>query len=204
MGGMGSKIDSQQILLVGLEGSGKSLFLKKLIELKKKDTEESSLEQTIGYNYTSINYNNTTFEIWDLGGDPTTRKYWPTFYQNLKFTIVIFMINVFDTNSHIASLKELLTLINQEELKQARFFIVFNLVSDESKKLTFNDPNTQKEHREVVDSLLIDLRECPVHDYETRVFWDIIDVSKMKDGENKTTELLTKALLGSKDNKGVN
>lgn len=204
MGGMGSKIDSQQVLLVGLEKSGKSHFLKKLLDLKKKEVEDSYLEPTVGYNFVSINYNDTSFDIWDLGGDATSRYFWSTFYRNLKFTIVIYMINLYDTNSHNQTLKELLTLINQEELKQARFFIIFNLITDESKKLTFNDPAIMKENREIAEDLLSSLRECPVHDYDTRVFWDIIDISKMKEGENKTTELLAKCLIGSKDYKGIN
>jgi GTPase SAR1 family protein len=204
MGGMGGKVDSQQVLIVGLEKSGKSLFLKKLNQIKKNDTEEANLKPTIGYNFITISYNDTHFDVWDLGGDPTSRSFWSTFYRNLKFTIVVYIINLFDSNSHLASLRELLILINQEELKQARFFIIFNLSSDEAKKITFNDPNVIKENREIAEDLLTGLRECPIHDYDTRVFWDIIDISKMKAGENKTDELLRKCLIGNKDKGGLN
>jgi GTPase SAR1 family protein len=121
MGGIHSTIDSQQVLVVGLEGSGKSLFVKKLIDMKKKEIENFDLHSTIGYNYIQINYGDAQFDIWDLGGDTITRAYWNTFYQNLKFTIVVYVINLFDQASHAASLKELLILVNQEELKPARF-----------------------------------------------------------------------------------
>jgi len=204
MGGIRSKIDSQQVLIVGLQSSGKSLFLKKILELKKKETEDISLDSTVGYNYTTINYSDATFDIWDLGGDPICCSYWPTFYHNLKFTLVVFFINLNDVDSHCVALKELIVIINQEELKQARFFIVFNVISDEMKKMGNNELGSIKENKELAESLMADLRECPIHDYEARVLWDIIDVSKIKDGENKTTELLAKCLFGSIDKKDSN
>ncbi len=195
---MASTIDSQQVLVVGLEGSGKSMFVKKLIDLKKLEIETVDLQSTVGYNYITINYSDKQFDIWDLGGDAISRMYWPTFYQNLKFTTVVYIINIFDFESHATTLKELLILVNQEELKDARFFIVFNVKVDERKKLSSNDSVLAKECRETAESLLSDMRECPIHEYETRVFSDIIDVSKIKDGENKTKELLTKCLFGGK------
>ncbi len=198
MGGMGSKVDCQQVLIVGLERSGKSLFLKKLMDMKKQESEDFSIQTTLGYNYVTIDYHDITFDVWELGGDFVSRQFWPSFYRNLKFSIVIFMINLFD-NDHNETLKELLILVNQEELKQARFFIIFNLLSDETKKISFNDPSIIKENRETAENLLADLRECPIHDYDSRIYWDIIDISKMKAGENKTDELLKKVLGTQKE-----
>jgi hypothetical protein len=195
MGGMGSKIESQQVLLVGLEQSGKSLFLKKLIELKKAEAEETVLEPTNGYNYVTFNYSNTTFDIWDLGGDSVSRSYWPTFYRNLKYTIVVYFVSVFDKNNHVQALKDLLVLVNQEELKTAKFFIIFNIILDDLQKMAMQDQAT-KEASEIAESLINSLKECPIHDYDTRVQWKVFDVSKMKEGENNTTDMLSKCLLG--------
>lgn len=200
MGGNLSLIDSQQILVVGLEGSGKSLFVKKLIDFKKKEIENVDLNSTVGYNYIQVSYGMSTFDIWELGGDVISRAYWATFYQNLKFNIVVYVINIYDRDSHAVSLKELLTLVNQEELKAARFFILFNIKLDERLKLSYQEATLIKECKDVAEGLLADLRECSIHDYDTRVFWDIIDISKIKDGENKTKELLSKCLLGNQAN----
>ena len=196
MGGTGSKGESQQILLLGLSGSGKSLFLKKLLELKK-EIRENLIESTVGYNFVSLEYFYNKFHIWDLGGDSITRSYWSTFYRNLRFNIVIYFINLYDDSSYMTMMKELIILLNEEELKQARFFILFNIKPDENKKLISNDETTQREQREKIEVILADLRECPIHEYETRVKWGSIDVSKMKDGENNTVELLAKCLFGN-------
>lgn len=200
MGTMGSKIESQQVLLVGLEKSGKTLFLKKLLELRKADSEDNSLESTNGYNFVNFTYLNCFFDVWDLGGDPISRSYWPTFYRNLKFTILLFFIDIFDKNSHNSALKELLILANEEELKHAKIFIVFNIVLDETQKLLMNE-SSYKEIVETAESLMSIFKDCPVHDYDTRIQWEILDVSKMKEGENKTTALLTKCLLGNIESK---
>jgi GTPase SAR1 family protein len=199
MGGIGSKFDSQQILLVGLEKSGKSLFLKRLLELKK-EPEKANLESTNGYNYVNFQYNNIALDIWDLGGDFISRSYWPTFYRNIQFTIVIFIININDESTHMTALKELLILINQEEVKQAKFFIIFNTIMDDNLKMAVNEAE-KKEYREKAEELMLILRECPIHDYDARVYWDIIDIMRMKDGENKTTELLKKCFMGNKEGK---
>lgn len=200
MGNIRSNIDSQQILLLGLEKSGKSLFLKKLLELKKAESEEINLESTIGYNYVNINYAGCTFDIWELGGDQTSRSYWSTFYRNLKVTIVIYFINIFDQNSHLLAMKELLALINEEELKTVKFFIIFNPVLEEIQKMSLT-PAGFKELDERYEEMMSILRECPIHDYDSRVHSVIFDVSKMKEGENKTNDLLSKCLMGGKESK---
>jgi len=55
---------------------------------------------------------------------------------------------------------------------------------------TPNVDEEQKEEKELVESLLNFLRECPIHDYDNRVTSTMFDIAKMKDGENKTLDLL--------------
>jgi GTPase SAR1 family protein len=209
MGATGFKNERQQVLLVGLEKSGKTAFLKKLKDIRdKKGANESKLESTEdnlnlgpkGFNLLEINnLNEGSYEIWDLGGDATTRQYWPTFYRKIQFNIVIFFIDLFNEKSHLSALKELLILVNEEELKLARFFIIFNLICDDQKKLVYNDK--LNEWKLLAESKMEELRECPIHDYESRVSWEIFDISNLKDGENKTNDLLGKCLGTNKDSK---
>ena len=206
MGSSLSKENCQQVILVGLEKSGKSFFMKKLSDIqqerleKKHDLNEDNVhEATRGFNILNMKWNEFHFDIWDLGGDPTTRTYWPTFYRKIQFNIVVFFIDLFNEKSHTTALKELLILVNQEELKLARFYIIFNLNCDEKKKLTVNDKS--EEYREFAESRMEELRQCPIHDYESRVFWDVVDISNLKSGEIKTTDLLNKCLLGNKESK---
>jgi GTPase SAR1 family protein len=189
MGGVGSKFETQQVLLVGLEKTGKTLFLKKMLE-SNKEKEETNIDNTIGYNYVDFCYESTNFNIWDLGGDQITKSFWPTFYRNLKYTSVIYFINVTDKSSHMSALKELLILLNQEELKDAKFFVIFNVFLGNQ----ILDETLIKEYREKGESIMKTLGECPIHDYDTRVDWEVVDVKK----SNLTKDLLNKCLVKAK------
>jgi hypothetical protein len=190
MGSLNSKIESQQVILLGLKGSGKTLFLKRIIEIKKNEIDLGNIESTNGYNYVSINYLDRVIDIWDLGGDTLNRSYWATVYRNILFNTVIYFINLDDPETFTLTLKELLILINQEELKQSKFFIIFNFKSNEA-------DNKEYKFNEMAENLINDLRECPLHEFDSRVKWQVIDITKIKDGEIKTTELLMKCMLGT-------
>lgn len=189
MGGINSN-DSRnsQILVVGFERSGKSLLLKKLIEMKTPDLEGGTLESTKAFDYVRIKVGNTFYDFWELGGSDISRMYWPTFYQNLKFGFVFYMINIFDFSSHNNSLRELSILANEEELKQAKFIIIFNMILDE--KNIQNNEAKIKYATEIRDGLITVLRESPIHDYDTRISSILIDISKLKEKETKTEEFL--------------
>ena len=198
-----NRVSTQLVLLLGLEKSGKSLFLKKILELKKRDSEDIQLEATIGFNYIQVDQG-AKYDIWELGGDAISRSYWPTFYRNLKAYIVIFFINVYDKATHWAALKELIILINEEELKAAKFFIIFNIkIDDDDKKLSFND-NDMKEVLETVESLLYYLKECPIHDYDNRVTHFITDISKMKEGEHMTSTIISRCFMTKESKSQLN
>jgi GTPase SAR1 family protein len=195
MGSEHSK-DTRQILVVGMEGAGKSLLLKKLLDLKKTDQDNQPLEETGGYNYITYSYYKHTFDIWELGGDKVSRSYWKTYYRNLKFYKVIFVMNICQRGNHIEAIRELLILINEEELKDAKFFLIFNIVALD--KLTLFD-HELKELQETANNLMADLRSALVHNFDTRVEWTVFDISKMKEGENKTGEMMSKIFLDGSD-----
>jgi hypothetical protein len=194
---MGGNVSyTQNVLICGIEGSGKSLFLKKIVELKKKNVENNKLEATLGYNYVYVEYANQNYHIWDLGGDSLSRQYWCSFYRNLEVNILIYMINVYDPEEKkIEAVKEFILLANEEELKLTQFFIIFNIkIGDSSKKMIFTD-NDMKEATNTVDSIFAMIRNCQVQDLDNRVSYHICDVSKIKQGELSTTRLLNKCFL---------
>jgi len=189
MGGMNSNVGrNSQILVVGFEKSGKTLLLKKLLELKLPEVEGGQIESTKAFDYVRIKIINSFYDFWELGGSDISRLYWPTFYRNLKFGYVFYLINIFDTNSHSNTLKELLLLANEEELKQANFIVIFNIIVDG--KNTQNSENTWKYANELKEQLLETIKECPIHDYDLRFTEILIDISKIKDKELKTEELI--------------
>jgi GTPase SAR1 family protein len=193
-----SSTDIRQILVVGMEKAGKSLFLKKLLDLKKSDPDNTiSLEHTTAYNYITYNYSKSHhYNIWELGGDKISRSFWPTYYRNLKFSKVIFIIDIFDKSTHIEAIRELLLMINEEELKEAKFFIIFNVISVD--KLTLVDSEV-KELQEEANNMMGDIKNALVHNFDTRVEWTVFDISKMKEGENKTVEMMSNIFLDGVD-----
>jgi GTPase SAR1 family protein len=189
MGGINSNIGrNSQILVVGFERSGKTLLLKKLMELKSPEIEGGTIESTKAFDYIKIKINNNFYDFWELGGGEISRLYWPTFYRNLKFGFVFYLINIFDANTHFNSLKELLLLVNEEELKQANFILIFNVIFDG--KNFANNESSWKYALELKEQMLEQLKESPIHDFDLRVGSVLIDVSKIKDKEMKTEELI--------------
>ena len=192
MGGINSKEKSQQVLIVGPKKSGKTLLFKRFID-RKKDPDKINIETTLGFNHTTTKYENVTFDLWDLGGDPLTKSYWPTFYRNLRFTLVIFVINIADESTFSVALKDLLIILNEEELKQARFFILFNTAVDDEFKIKLGE-NLKNEFKDKSDELITYLKESNVHEFESRVNWDILDVSKISDAD---CDFLRKCFIGN-------
>lgn len=196
MGGMNSNVGkNSQILVLGFERSGKTLLLKKLMELKSPEIEGNIIESTKAFDYVRIKIMNSFFDFWELGGSEISRIYWPTFYRNIKFGYVFYLINLVDFNSHTNTLKELLLLANEEELKQANFIVIFNIIFDG--KNYKNNESTWKYFNEIKDELLETLKECPIHDFDLRFSHIVIDISKIKDKEIKTEELINLFKLGS-------
>ena len=183
------------ILLTGLEKSGKSLFLKKLLELRKKEKEITQLEPTLGFNYITIDYSNQSYHIWELGGDSVSSSYWSTFYRNIATNMVLFIVNIFDEQNHQLAMKEFLKLVNEEELKIAKFILIFNLkIDDKSKRFSFNEQDYQ-EVKLKVDFFLMQIQDSPIHDYDNRVFHFIFDISKLKEGEFNSMRMLNKCFM---------
>ena len=192
MGNDNSKYTTQ-VLILGNEKAGKSLLLKKFIDIKKGDADKVVIEYTTAYNQINLILNNISYDIWELGGDSINKLYWPTFYRNLKFDVVIFVINMCDKLNYNSDMKELLIIANQEELKDANIYVIFNVqFSDDDKKKIWENDLINK--IEIANDLMGDLRACSVHNFDTRIFWYVFDISKMKKGETKTTEMLKKIL----------
>lgn len=181
MGSINSKEESQQVLIVGPQRSGKTLLFKRFLN-KKKELDKTDIESTLGFNHSSTKYENIQFDLWDLGGDPLSKSYWPTFYRNLRFTLVIFLINIVDESSFPLALKELLILLNEEELKQAKFFILFNLAMDDDAKIKLGE-KMKTEYKDKMEELINYMKESNVHEFESRVNWDLVDIAKMSDGD---------------------
>uniref|UniRef100_A0A665VMK2 ADP-ribosylation factor 5 n=1 Tax=Echeneis naucrates TaxID=173247 RepID=A0A665VMK2_ECHNA len=86
MGGIISQIFSRltsktpvRILMVGLDAAGKTTLLYRL-----KLAEVVTTIPTIGFNVETVEYNNISFTVWDVGGQTIIRPLWRHYYTNTQ------------------------------------------------------------------------------------------------------------------------
>jgi GTPase SAR1 family protein len=108
-----------QLLVLGLDGAGKTTFL----YADKWD----SFEPTYGFNYEEIRLRGIVkVAVWDVGGKSTLKCLWPTLYKNIHFAAVVFVIDADKPDRFLEVRKELHILTNEEELREAAFLVIFN------------------------------------------------------------------------------
>lgn len=73
-----------KIILVGLDGAGKTTILMKL-----KTGEQVFTVPTIGFNVEEYEYKNVTFTVWDIGGQDKIRVQWKHFFENSDAVIFV-------------------------------------------------------------------------------------------------------------------
>ncbi|OMJ87926.1 hypothetical protein SteCoe_10251 [Stentor coeruleus] len=111
-----------QVLIVGDEGTGKTTLA--IGESLKE------LEPTQGYNrFEKCLHDSETgkiVSIWDVSGNEILKPLWSAYYKNIFFSGVIYVI---DSNSinYEKSIKDIHFLVNEEELRDAAFLILFNM-----------------------------------------------------------------------------
>lgn len=108
-----------RILILGLDGAGKTTILYKL-----QIGEVISTVPTIGFNVETLHYKNLKFNVWDLGGQTSIRPYWRCYYANT--TAVIFVVDSTDKDRLSTSSEELRTMLQEEELKDAALLVFAN------------------------------------------------------------------------------
>ena len=106
-----------KILLLGLDNAGKTTMLKSLLGETVKN-----LPPTKGFNFQKINYKNTDFKIWDLGGQKSIRKFWDNYYEQQNDALIY----VSDTSRLEESGKELYLILQQPELSNLPLLIFAN------------------------------------------------------------------------------
>jgi ADP-ribosylation factor protein 1 len=109
----------RRILLVGLDGGGKSTILYKM-----KLQEVVHTVPTIGFNVETVEYRNINFTIWDVGGQDKLRKLWRYYYRGTD--ALIFVVDSNDTERIHVAREELHKLMEEDEIKNACVLIWAN------------------------------------------------------------------------------
>ena len=110
---------SLNLLMVGLDASGKTTILYKL-----KLGEVVTTIPTIGFNVETVNYKNITFNVWDVGGQDKIRPLWRHYYENTQG--VIFVLDSNDTERVEEARIELHKVMNEDQLKDSSLLVFAN------------------------------------------------------------------------------
>jgi len=108
-----------KILMIGLDGAGKSSILGKL-----HLNEVISTIPTIGFNVETVTYKNTTFTVWDIGGQEKIRPLWRHYYENTD--ALIFVIDSSDIDRIDIAREELMLTLQDEKLANTNLLIFAN------------------------------------------------------------------------------
>ncbi|EGD80568.1 rARL1 [Salpingoeca rosetta] len=126
MGGFFSSVFSRlfgekerRILILGLDGAGKTTILYRL-----QVGEVVSTIPTIGFNVETVTFKNLKFQVWDLGGQTSIRPYWRCYYSNTD--AIIYVVDSSDKERMGISKSELLSMLEEEELKDAVLLVMAN------------------------------------------------------------------------------
>ena len=113
-----------QILIVGPEGAGKTTLV-------FGETSEET-QPTQGYNREEKNFldkdsQGRRISVWDVSGKEALKPLWSSYYKNILFSAVIFVIDSNDKKNFDNAIRDLHYLTNEEELRDAAFLVLFNM-----------------------------------------------------------------------------
>ncbi|KAM8754245.1 ADP-ribosylation factor 4-like [Acanthopagrus schlegelii] len=126
MGGIISQIFSRfasktpvRILMVGLDAAGKTTLLYRL-----KLAEVVTTIPTIGFNVETVEYNNISFTVWDVGGQTIIRPLWRHYYTNTQG--LIFVVDSNDPERIKEAADELHRMLGEDELRGVALLVFAN------------------------------------------------------------------------------
>lgn len=108
-----------QILILGLDASGKTTILNRL-----RLGTNSVTVPTIGFNNESFQYGNLTFMAWDIGGQDKIRKLWHHYFEGTD--AIVYVIDSADKARFPMARDELFSLFANPQLKTIPFLILAN------------------------------------------------------------------------------
>merc|ERR1712050_785767 len=108
-----------RILMVGLDAAGKTTILYKL-----KLGEVVTTIPTIGFNVETVEYENISFQVWDIGGQDKIRKLWRHYYQGTNG--LIYVVDSNDRDRIEDAREELTKMLSEDEMANAALLVFAN------------------------------------------------------------------------------
>lgn len=160
MGSLLAKVRSlfarrMEIVVVGLENSGKTTFINSLSDGNPGDT-----VPTIGLNVKQFNKGNLIIKAWDLGGQIQYRSEWARYAKGTQ--VIIFVVDASATDLITYSRRELHTMLEERDLANIPLLVLANKI----------DLNPHLTEPEIIEGLNLD--------YVIDNRWLVISISAIK------------------------
>nr|CAB3222738.1 ADP-ribosylation factor 3 [Phallusia mammillata] len=108
-----------RILMLGLDAAGKTTILYKL-----KLGQPVTTIPTVGFNVETVQFKNTKFNVWDVGGQDKIRPLWRHYYTGTQG--LIFVVDCSDEDRIEEAKDELHRIINDREMRDAVLLVFAN------------------------------------------------------------------------------
>jgi len=112
-----------RILMVGLEGAGKTTTLYKL-KLGNVVTTNPTPDLAPDFKVETVEFRNISFTVWDVGGQENIRPLWRHYYTNT--TGIIFVVDSSDVDRIDEAKGELNRMLEAEELEESVLLVIAN------------------------------------------------------------------------------
>lgn len=132
-----------RVLMVGLDGAGKTTILYKL-----KLGEVIATIPTIGFNVETVQHKNIIFTMWDVGGQDKLRCLWRHYFHNTQ--AIIFVVDSNDVDRLKEASNELRLILEDCELRKSILLILANKQDVPGALSTADIANLMKMH-EILD-----------------------------------------------------
>lgn len=109
-----------RVLILGLDNAGKTTLLYRL----HSPNAVVRTAPTIGFNVETLTVGNISMQAWDLGGQSSLRPYWRCYVAGTN--AVIYVVDSCDRERLGTTKMELLSLLEEEELKDAVLLVLAN------------------------------------------------------------------------------
>ncbi|CAO1635310.1 unnamed protein product [Parajaminaea phylloscopi] len=186
-----------RILFLGLDNSGKSTIVKRLLGAADWD----ALSPTLGFDIQSMCYEGFTLNIWDIGGQRTLRPYWRNYFERTDG--LVWVIDSYDVNRMRECKDELWALVvHEDRLASCSLLILANkqdipgAMSLEEIAAALDLPGlikTRGSNAKVIECSAVQQRgydeglKWMVQDCQKRLYWKTASSTELNDTSDSVT-----------------
>lgn len=111
-----------RVLVLGLDNSGKTSIIKRW-----KHEDWTTISPTMGFEISTLQYQDFTLNLWDIGGQTSLRTFWSNYFD--KTNVVVWVVDCMSMERIQESYEELRDkVIQQDRLEAVSLLILMNKI----------------------------------------------------------------------------